>query len=556
MSEFPFYFRASNQVKVLSGMELRSCDHIHFIQAVKSGLVFKSLNVSYGRPTLKLKTLTEIYETSDATKCDFLLTPKNEVEQLLYSNNTAKVESPNMRYAVKRKVKVEPDTSECMVDVDVESNNDLEDLCFGNMTLKQIKDKCKTKKRKLSKCIDFSKETSGTFSPAKEDCFDMEADKDECDLMEPLIRLKSKVSKKGKAKGKHLKKDVSSPYQTAVSAIKSEEVAGLEDLVNSSMHVRIKCEAPEPARSEIEYKNCFDGDLSLVCINQMGSCGIGLQEVSELDAEHAIGIGISSPFSEEPHCCVFNEPYDSVPLSEGPQSCLLNESYDLIPLNEKPEWCFLNESYHDIMEYADPEPLQVINTLLEDSKDVDGLEITSSQCSDSPELETKMDGYLTYSVDAEIFKELVFSADYHHSNMCSNFKTIKSEDKILHQIERNAEIQLPDVVVQNCLQHKGSGLGSCASASVDDATVDLHVGDSSLSLDCILVSSADDSPLTKGKQPQKPVCADAERNCCPEILYHDAANGLKSSFDAGYDHYSKSKHPERLFQSRKASIPI
>ena len=43
-------------------MELRCCSHLHFIQAIKGGLVAKVPNVARGQPKLKFKKLADIYD--------------------------------------------------------------------------------------------------------------------------------------------------------------------------------------------------------------------------------------------------------------------------------------------------------------------------------------------------------------------------------------------------------------------------------------------------------------------------------------------------------------
>ena len=47
-------------------MELRSCSHLHFVQAIKSGLLTKVQNVYRGRPVLKFKVVKDLYKTKDA----------------------------------------------------------------------------------------------------------------------------------------------------------------------------------------------------------------------------------------------------------------------------------------------------------------------------------------------------------------------------------------------------------------------------------------------------------------------------------------------------------
>lgn len=128
-------------------MKLRSCTQLHFIQAIRAGLVEKILNVNTcGIPALRFKKLEDIYESEDAKKRDSLSTvkPEDSCAHMVFESNMVKTESPDPpvmeRDTEKRGSNM--DTSYCNSDDDEEGTD--------GQTLKQLKEQCKTKKRKAT----------------------------------------------------------------------------------------------------------------------------------------------------------------------------------------------------------------------------------------------------------------------------------------------------------------------------------------------------------------------------------------------------------------------
>lgn len=279
-------------------MELRSCANLHFIQAVKGDLVIKTLNVNRGRPPLKFKILKDIYETVDLKNQNSFLEPKEEFEDFISDSNKVKAERITIS---------DPNISEFSCSNDNgRSDSDLDDLGAGKMTLKQIQEKCKANKRKLSKFIDSRNEE--LCKHVKQETIE-----DECDHTEPLILWKSKLSKKVKTKRRCLKDQASTPSKSALSAIKDEP----ETFVAP---IRV-----EPDCLDIANADSFNGD-SLIYDNQVDSYGESQKprEVSEMVMDCDWEMQASCPDSQNKKCffgnsSIYDNQVDSCGDSKNPK---------------------------------------------------------------------------------------------------------------------------------------------------------------------------------------------------------------------------------------------
>ncbi|KAM7521112.1 hypothetical protein LguiB_020074 [Lonicera macranthoides] len=242
-------------------------------RAIKGGLVINTCNIdSLGRPGLVFKKLKDIYEDS----------------KLALDFDGVKIESPCVPF-------VERKTRERGYG-DNAKDNDLDDLNFGKMTLKQLKERCKAKKRKASDVV--------WLSP-KQECTHLEPEEDEFDLMEPLSSLKSKLSKSPKTKKKCKGRNVSSKI---VQSIKSEQILGDEDPLQASGHFPAptadKAEDPGPEYSESQITTCvMDGSSG--CIEHVGLSGAESGEVIKA-YNCELENGESIFFTEQCGSCVVN----------------------------------------------------------------------------------------------------------------------------------------------------------------------------------------------------------------------------------------------------------
>lgn len=210
-------------------MELRSFTHFHFINAIKGGCVEKFMNVDFRRrPSLKFKEIKEVYNLRDTENHDQVPTVhlRDDLESSPTECNGVEVETTALSLVRGVKIKSEPE------DCDLNwSNNgderigDLDDLSFVNMTLRQLKKSCKSKKRKCSNFVGLNKETIKTCSSVEHGLLNFSHEDDGFDLEEPLISLKSKLSKnlkkrKRKSSGKSV--SVSSPNEVSLAPVKVE----------------------------------------------------------------------------------------------------------------------------------------------------------------------------------------------------------------------------------------------------------------------------------------------------------------------------------------------
>lgn len=213
-------------------MELRSCGHLHFIQAIKGGSVTKILNVARGRPTLSFKNVIEIYGS------------------FIFDENNVDVERSCISEKEKRTVKTEPDASACNASdgEDDEGSCILEDCSFGNLTLKQIQDRCKTKKRKQH--LEAStRKIKIEASSSLEQCNENYTAADDSEFMETLSSWRSKLSKNKKAKRRRIKDPESTITQDVMSVLKSKVIQNSQKSPSSGEDsaalVEVKVEVPE-----------------------------------------------------------------------------------------------------------------------------------------------------------------------------------------------------------------------------------------------------------------------------------------------------------------------
>ncbi|QHO24544.1 hypothetical protein S245_040677 [Arachis hypogaea] len=226
-------------------MELRSCGQLHFIQAINGGLVTKVLNITCGRPRLSFKDVKDIYDGFS------------------FNHNAAKVERSCIDALEEVTVKSESDSSES-------SPNDDDDMLIinlveddsDNFTLNQIKQRCKTRKRKQKQSTDPAKgKIKVEASPLLDDHKKKQIAMDDSDFMETLGSWRSKQSKKAK-KRNCIKDPISTSTQEIIPVVKAEDV--LHDEVSppvsgvSTALVEVKFEVPE--------SDCMDRPDDYFCI--------------------------------------------------------------------------------------------------------------------------------------------------------------------------------------------------------------------------------------------------------------------------------------------------
>ncbi|PQQ13616.1 uncharacterized protein Pyn_34298 [Prunus yedoensis var. nudiflora] len=510
-------------------MELRSCTHLHFIQALKGGLPVKTLNVARGRPVLKFKKLIDICETLDAKNGDSFpaIPPKDEFRGLFMDRDWVMGESTRNCTVRNTTVKTERED----FGFNSSDNNDGRDDLDG-LTLKQIKETCKSKKRKRSKSVDFKKKLEMCY-PIKQEYSELQTDEEDCDLVEPLSNWKVKLSKKAnaKTKSKCMKNCVSTMSQSAILTTKLEHIPSELETLQFSRDVPtpvlyIKVEVPETDSSDFQNTTCFLGNTSLACDNQVGSCEVIPNELPETAAD-----------------CVSRT---RLPISLTKESQIYG----------------VDEDWYEDMEYDNPTPIQILTTSGWDIIKVDDPEITSYQCFDFPLLEYNIEGYITDSVHPDIFIEAISSSQDHNFD---TLDTLSSGDERLYQTNSATQVQMSTMAVDDSFQCRGpiNGTDGCLPEADNRADVTSNVEASASSIsDCglgsgsCLVSAAADSPMAEEeKQSQTFPCAVAERNLSPGIFSSDANDELTTLVNGGSPDLKQQRPPQRLFQTRKIISP-
>ncbi|KAK9271232.1 hypothetical protein L1049_026822 [Liquidambar formosana] len=463
-------------------MKLRSCGHLHFIQAIRGSSVVKVLNVDSRRRTaLVFKKVKDIYETEDAKNPDSLSTrqPKDGFRGLYFECDREKIESPCHPMGERKTIKSDPETYDLNCSAgDNERDSELDDLSFGKMTLKQLKARCKTKKRKLSKFIDFTDENVETCSPVKQEYSDLRSEEEEFDLKEPLSHWKSMLTKKRK----RINKCASSPSQSA-NSVKSEESPSDQDLLHSSVklsaRINIKAEVSDSIYSDCQNLVHVADDSSIGCNEQVGSCGVASSEMLGTSDGCALETGESISFTKEPRSCV------------------------------------VNEVSYDHLEYAEPNSLPNVADMGRDTMTVDDSEMSSHHSSVLPVPELKKQEDIIHTSFPDISPEILSPLKDHNSDVYDSSQSHSFPHEMSWQINSNAGAQLPEMAIDNGLQcvELSHGGGACVfeDESKDDLSSNTEAGAASSpesnfcssfysnpcsSPDSYLVSVDDDSPTT------------------------------------------------------------
>ncbi|XP_074380851.1 uncharacterized protein LOC141721699 isoform X2 [Apium graveolens] len=177
-------------------MRLQPCSALHFINAIKDGSVIKVLNVNSRRkPGLVFRSLTDIYEDAFQKHLD---EPSEVALQDGCESGDVKniVENPCLPKAERITYQGDQEFSvpDCS-DNDIEIVSGLDDRSFREMTLKELRKTCKSKKRKMLDSVCLS--------------LDFQQDENDCDLTTPLSSWNAKPSKSAKSFKKHASKSAS-----------------------------------------------------------------------------------------------------------------------------------------------------------------------------------------------------------------------------------------------------------------------------------------------------------------------------------------------------------
>lgn len=408
-------------------MELRIGRHLKFIQASKASLALKTSKVMHGRPVLKFKKLTDIYERETlGVNQDHFLLPKYETEGVVSDCRSVKVESPSMSTEAKGIIKTDLATPEfSRTGYGDNGRNSVmdDDLGFGDdTTVKQLKERCKTKKRKHSEYIDLSRETAVICFHVKQEYANVETDGDECDLMEPLGSWKSKLAEE-MAKNECFSKRVLAPGSPSSVIISDEDIPSHQDFLQPIGSLS----TPKDIKKEILEFDCSDCEHNspLICDNQVGPFGILPNEMPEI----------------APKCILGTQ-------AEGPQICVVDDAF------------------YEYMDNCSSESVHTVTASCEDTKKVDDPEIISHNLSVS---ESKEEEYVTHPICDELCQALISSTNDHSFGMHHDPQSFSVNHEMQCQIYKDLPVQVANLTADN-FNHFTELRASDAFSNEDDSS--------------------------------------------------------------------------------------
>ncbi|XP_021612274.1 uncharacterized protein LOC110614894 isoform X2 [Manihot esculenta] len=550
-------------------MELRSCNHLHFIWVAKDGLATKALNVYRGRPALKFKKVKDLYGTEDAKTFNPLpvFRPKVEFEY-------DEAESLHT-LAGERTIKVDGETSESNIKgIDV-GEREIDDHNFGNMTLKQIKERCKEKRRNASRYVGLSKETTETCSLGKGNHFNSQSEEDEYDMMEPLSCWKSRILNKMKTVRKGRNRSVVSS-QKAISIVKHEEITSHEVIFQSNENL------PAPTDVKVEVSeltsNCKDmiitaANSSFNCNKPETCCGEEPTEEYEAVNNYSLEAGSSMRTSEVPDTAngSVSETGISVITSEEltTNACGFETQMPTFFSNE-PQYCGTNEEYYEYLEHEDPESIPNVKSsggelLMEDTAEVISNKFSDFSLSEAKEEVAFVDQHPKNDSPETVSLSEVYIPVLHP-------ETLPCVHESSWKLSSGIQVQVLDVPINNSPQGVELSKRNDSCLPHDETKDDtLHVGASVISnpgrecsafwnaslhsstkgsLDSIL----DDSPIDEKMRAPLTARVDSSRSCSTVIQLSIDEPVLSERVEDC--HHSKMQHPpERLFSTRMAISP-
>lgn len=328
-------------------MELRSCIHLHSIQAIKNGHVTKVLNVTRGRPSLLLKKVADLCGSGDVK--DLVTFRKFESKDEPDVSDFDDDDDDDVRdglYPELVGTKTTQSNLNCSKFDRVDEKNSFLD---ANMTLNQIKERCKMQKRKRVLCEDSSSIEDDSCSPKKAVHSLSLSEEDELDLEEPLIFWKAKM-KNFKSKKVSPKKCADLSCQSAKESVIAEQIQSPQATLQSgnlrmSISVKVEDEAHDydsnsqtgvgPLGDSLDLVNDGQATSSVTDSRGDGAPRDTLEVVNDGQATSSVTVSSEVPnesyqdnqisFGEESEICVLNK----VPYEDMEHSALASESSNL-----------------------------------------------------------------------------------------------------------------------------------------------------------------------------------------------------------------------------------
>ncbi|XP_031109981.1 uncharacterized protein LOC116014119 isoform X1 [Ipomoea triloba] len=521
-------------------MELRRCSNLYFINTIRDGLVVKVCNVnSHGKPALVFKALKDIYESED-TKGSKAFTSLNSPEKYADSVcgiTSVKGESQSLPVADRTLREIDTENNEivCCGSDDKGDDSDSNDYIFAKMTLKQLKERCKSKKRKLPSLCDASPEQEDVNSHQEEDE----------DLKVPLRVFKTKFSKNSKAKRKRTNSSTFPCSKTSIS-VKTEQIMDSDVTVqfkgDSASLTTVKAEV-----TEHEFSSCpSTSSLASFPSEVPVLSDVDLLQLAELEAQAHKPESANQSTNSFTDCSSINchEEFSCSGLisTEFPETIEVQGNGPML-FAEEQQCCTLNDvSTNDNMECVEPHPHGGPLEIVLPSRDKN-LDLHLNQHVISGQNSCNFESCIS---DATITGE-VDSADIHHAG-----DIYMPEDETKEEFcstEQNVSTTRP---LENIFSSGGSEINS----STFDDLISVKASPSSLN-GLSNYSSADttNSCLDHGALQSESSKVDGKKSPC---TIEDKSSTMKSQYSNVASLVSTSelqRTPERFPSMRKAISP-
>ncbi|KAA0065247.1 uncharacterized protein E6C27_scaffold82G005880 [Cucumis melo var. makuwa] len=553
-------------------MELRSFCHLHYIHAIKGGVVNKILNINRGKPAVVFKKLTDIYGSIDDEAREPLPTrgSREGLEENTLHGCEFKVDS-QVLYAERTLCNDEPEIS----DSDSKGDSDVQksDFEVDSMTLKQIMEGCKKRKLSQSRFVDSSKEKTRTCFKQELDHSFMLTEEDDSDLNIALSIWKSKLSKRRKLKTKCEESRISTSSQCDQTIGSSDPTDSDEDLLpsgsNLPLPVDVKVETPEIDVTEIQNTNHTIEECSLFCDENINFC-LSYGPVGPNDLN--LDIGLTASEKEAEYCVLNSACYEYFEGYEPGTFQMVGESSTKWMNEDKLE---VHKTHHSDFSASDSMKGQYTPSYISNSSISEAIPLTKEQCSGSY---ISPDNSITNVAMCQnsskgMSEVIALTEEQCCDTYISEGKPLTHEATCLnngegsthmHALTNLNSLEAPEMShgAEVCLTEnsykdelavddersipKKSSCDSNLSPDHGKYISTSSISDRNSGSDQRLIS--DDECPAKERQPQMSDCSDSERNTSPN-------SHLDGSVDKFNQFEEPKRHPTRLLSTRTTISP-
>ncbi|MCD7469142.1 hypothetical protein HAX54_007979 [Datura stramonium] len=490
-------------------MERRSCNNSHFIQVGRRGLAVKVPNVdSWGKPALVFKNLKDIYDT----------------ENTRLGGSNVKWESECLPVVDRTLQTIEPEKDKFGFHADDEVSSQSDDHNSGEITLKQLKDRCKSKKRKLvtpSANSTSPKQVNGCYQPEEDD-----------DLKVPLSFLKSGISKKTNGKRRCTNRNLFASPKEPVSI--KVEVVWEPEVSPQARSLLPEVAEPIAETSESEFSVCQNSDSSncssnIPMVSKLGSGTITCSEFPNVvDSEEKTPV----LFAEEQQLCTLNQISNDY-LEHGEPKYVSSVSEVLAEVNNQVDRCHRENSQNEL--FAPASSTEIVAAANDQSLDMyDCLRNCSGQTTSN----------VVFCVPEATLPKISTSASLHYADDVCMFG-VGDEEVLLS----NQKICSVDGPADNCVSL--GDLQTCSGSDNCLPSLD-KINDKEQQTECCFTDAAT-SCLISGN------CLDNEKQSLKSSSISEETNLTLSSpsLDVAEPISAPelSQPPERLLSTRKAISP-